>query len=117
MVVLWFSGSFMGQQQLKAAELSCHIFILFRFSNPFMPGQGVCCLCAAWIDAAPSHTGHNVLPEGEDLLEPPCCQHVLSCTFGILLFESLLACLSFLQWLFRGCDPVQLSLVCLQSSS
>lgn len=54
MVVLWFSGSFMGQQQLKAAEPSCHIFILFRFSNPFMPGQGLCCLCAAWIDAAPS---------------------------------------------------------------
>lgn len=76
------------------------------------PGCVLSLCCMDRCSPVPAqHTGHNVLPEGEVLLEPPCCHHVLSCTFGILLFELFLACLGVFQWLFRGCDPAQLSLV------
>lgn len=122
MVVLWFSRSFMGRQQLKAAELSCHIFIfiLFRFSNPFMPGQGVCCLCAAWIGAAPSL--HNTLDTMSFLKVKSYLSLLAATTYSPAPLEyCCLNCswpvLVFLQWLFRGCDPVQLPLVWLQSSS
>lgn len=64
-------GSFMGQQRCKAAELSCHRLSLFRFLNPFVLGQGACCLCFVLLEfctygcslGPAQHTGHNVFPK------------------------------------------------------
>lgn len=63
MVVLWFSGSFVGQRQLRAAQPSCLIVILYAWP--------VCVLSLCCMDRCSLHTGHNVLPEGEVLLESP----------------------------------------------
>lgn len=84
-----FSGSSMGQQQCKAAELSCHRLSLLGFLNPFMLARGVPSLCfvlskcctdgSSLGPAQPAR--HNVLPEGSVFLDPPGCHHIFSCTF------------------------------------
>lgn len=92
-----FQGASWGSSSSKRLNLLATYSSFSGFPTPLCQAR-VCVVSVLQDRCSPvpaQHTGHNVLPEGEVLLEPPCCQHVLSCTFGILLFELLLACLSF----------------------
>lgn len=101
--LLSFQGAPWGSGSVKQLSFLATDWAFWGFSTPFLLARGVPSLCfvlskcctdgSSLGPAQPAR--HNVLPEGSVFLDPPGCHHIFSCTFWILVFERLLACLCF----------------------